>query len=97
MNSNPMGSAADADAVARKRRAMAEALRSGNDVVVTPSGEVEFQSEAQEQGLTAIQVPNGKLAIHLCFSIPCHVRLKRSKAYAFEQSSVPRFSKSKEY
>ena len=62
MNSNPMGSTADADAVAARRRALAEALRSGDDVVVTPSGEVEFQSEAQEQGHTAIQVPSGKLA-----------------------------------
>lgn len=54
--------AADADAIAARRRALAEALRSGDDVVVTPSGEVEFQSEAEEQGHTAIQVPNGKLA-----------------------------------
>ena len=50
------------DAVAARRRALAEALRSGDDVVVTPSGEVEFQSEAEEQGHTAIQVPDGKLA-----------------------------------
>ena len=54
--------AADADAVAARRRALAEALRGGEDVVVTPSGEVEFQSEAEEQGHTAIQVPDGKLA-----------------------------------
>ena len=52
----------DADAVAARRRALADALRSGEDVVVTPCGEVEFQSEAEEQGHTAIQVPNGKLA-----------------------------------
>jgi hypothetical protein len=31
-------------------------------VVVTPSGEVEFESEAEEQGHTAIKVPDGKLA-----------------------------------
>ena len=62
MNTSPMGNAAEADAVATRRRALAEALRSGDDVVVTPSGEVEFQSEAQEQGHTAIQVPSGKLA-----------------------------------
>jgi len=54
--------AADDDAVAARRRALAEALRGGEDVVVTPSGEVEFQSEAEEQGHTAIQVPDGKLA-----------------------------------
>ncbi len=54
---------ADADAVAARRRALAEALRSGEDVVVTPSGEVEFQNEAEEQGHTAIKVPDGKLAM----------------------------------
>jgi hypothetical protein len=53
---------ADDDAIAARRRALAEALRSGEDVVVTPSGEVEFQSEAEEFGHTAIQVPDGKLA-----------------------------------
>lgn len=50
------------DAVAARRRALAAALRSGDDVVVTPTGEVEFQTEAEEQGHTAIQVPDGKLA-----------------------------------
>jgi len=58
----PFGVFADDDAVAARRRALAEALRGGEDVVVTPSGEVEFQSEAEEQGHTAIQVPDGKLA-----------------------------------
>jgi len=59
----PIGKlAADDDAVAARRRALAEALRGGEDVVVTPSGEVEFQAEAEEQGHTAIQVPDGKLA-----------------------------------
>jgi len=52
----------DDAAVAARRRALAEALRSGDDVVVTPSGEVEFKDEAEEAGHTAIQVPNGKLA-----------------------------------
>lgn len=52
----------DDAAVAARRRALAEALRTGDDVVVTPSGEVEFQSEAEAAGHTAIQVPNGKLA-----------------------------------
>ena len=54
--------ASDDDAVAARRRALAAALRSGEDVVVTPSGEVEFKEEAEEQGHTAIQVPDGKLA-----------------------------------
>jgi hypothetical protein len=53
---------ADEEAVAARRRALAAALRSGEDVVVTPSGEVEFESEAEEQGHTAIKVPDGKLA-----------------------------------
>ena len=61
-NNNQGGNNADADAVAARRRALAEALRGGEDVVVTPSGEVEFQSEAEEEGHTAIQVPDGKLA-----------------------------------
>jgi len=52
----------DEDAVAARRKALAEALRGGEDVVVTPSGAVEFQTEAEEQGHTAIQVPDGKLA-----------------------------------
>lgn len=53
---------ADEDAVAARRKALAEALRNGQDVVVAPSGEVEFKEEAQAEGQTAIQVPNGKLA-----------------------------------
>ena len=54
--------ASDEDAIAARRRALADALRGGEDVVVTPSGEVEFQHEAEQQGHTAIQVPDGKLA-----------------------------------
>lgn len=50
------------DIVAARRRALAEALRQGEPVVVAPSGEVEFKEEAQESGLAAIQVPDGKLA-----------------------------------
>lgn len=50
------------DIVAARRRALAEALRQGEPVVVAPSGEVEFKEEAQESGLSAIQVPDGKLA-----------------------------------
>ena len=41
------------DDVAARRKALAEALRNGQDVVVAPSGEVEFKSEAQEDGQTA--------------------------------------------
>lgn len=50
------------DAIAARRRALAEALRNGDDVVVTASGEVEFPEEAQATDETAIQVPNAKLA-----------------------------------
>lgn len=50
------------DAVVARRRALAEALRQGEPVVVTPTGEVDFKDEAQENGLSAIQVPDGKLA-----------------------------------
>lgn len=50
------------DAVAARRRALAEALRTGEPVVVTASGEVEKKDDAQEQGLSGIQVPDGKLA-----------------------------------
>lgn len=50
------------DAAVARRKALAAALRTGQDVVVAPSGEVEFKQEAQEEGQTAIQVPSGKLA-----------------------------------
>lgn len=51
------------DAVAARRRALAEALRTGEPVVVTASGEVEFKDEAEEQGIAnTIQVPQSKLA-----------------------------------
>lgn len=49
-------------AVLARRRALAAALKNGQDVVVAPSGEVEFKQEAQAEGQTAIQVPSGKLA-----------------------------------
>ncbi len=52
----------DNDAIAARRRALAEALRTGDPVVVTPTGEVETKEEAQGTGMTAIQVPDGKLA-----------------------------------
>ena len=52
----------NSDAVAARRRALAEALRSGEPVVVTASGEVEKKEDAMDQGLSGIQVPNGKLA-----------------------------------
>ena len=50
------------DAIAARRRALAEALRAGEPVIVTASGEVEKKEDAQDQGLAGIQVPDGKLA-----------------------------------
>ena len=50
------------DAVAARRKALAEALRQGEPVVVTPTGEVEFKEEAADDGMSAIEVPDGKLA-----------------------------------
>lgn len=50
------------DVIAARRRALAEALRTGEPVVVTPTGEVEMKDEAMENGLSGIQVPDGKLA-----------------------------------
>lgn len=49
-------------AIAARRRALAEALRTGEPVVVTATGEVEKQEDAQAQGMSGIQVPDGKLA-----------------------------------
>ena len=48
----------NADAIAARRKALAEALRQGEPVV----GEVEFKDEAADNGLSGIQVPDGKLA-----------------------------------
>ena len=50
------------DAVAARRRALAEALRTGEPVVVTATGEVETKEDAADQGMSGIQVPDGKLA-----------------------------------
>ncbi len=50
------------DVVAQRRRALAEALRNNEGVVVTPSGEVEFKEDAENEGLASISVPDGKLA-----------------------------------
>lgn len=50
------------DAIAARRRALAEALRQGEPVVVTPTGEVGTKDEMQDNGMSGIQVPDGKLA-----------------------------------
>ena len=53
---------ANNDAIAARRRALAEALRQGEPVVVSPTGEVGTKEEMQDNGLSGIQVPDGKLA-----------------------------------
>lgn len=52
----------NSDVAAARRRALAEALRNGDPVVVTPTGEVGQKDEMQENGLSGIAVPDGKLA-----------------------------------
>ena len=52
----------NSDTIAARRRALAEAIRQGEPVVVTPSGEVGEKSEMQNSGLSGIEVPHGKLA-----------------------------------
>ena len=42
----------NSDIAAARRRALAEALRTGEPVVVTATGEVEKKDEAQEIGLS---------------------------------------------
>ena len=62
MSNSPARDNSNAETIAVRRAALAEALRLGEDVVVNPSGGVEFQNEAEEQGRTAIQVPKTILA-----------------------------------
>ena len=52
----------NSEAAAARRRALAEALRTGAPVVVTASGEVEQKEDADDQGDRGIMVPSGKLA-----------------------------------
>jgi len=52
----------NSEAIAARRRALAEALRQGEPVMVTPTGEVGTNEEMQDNGLSGIQVPDGKLA-----------------------------------
>lgn len=48
--------------IAERRRKLAEALRTGEPIVVTESGEVEKKEDTVNQGLFGIEVPDGKLA-----------------------------------
>lgn len=52
----------NSDAIAARRRALAEALRQGEPVVVTPTGEVGKKEDVQNSGMSGIEVPDGKLA-----------------------------------
>lgn len=47
---------------ARRRAALAETLLQGGTVEVLPSGEVMSQEENRDNGMSGIEVPNGKLA-----------------------------------
>lgn len=57
---------ATAEELAARRRAIQEQLKNGiangDPIVVSPFGQVEFQSEAIENGDSMIQPPSGKLA-----------------------------------
>lgn len=50
------------DVAAARRAALAAALQKGETVVVTPSGQVGTSQDIQSQGLSGIEVPEGKLA-----------------------------------
>lgn len=50
------------NAVAARRAMLAEMLRNGEPVAVTATGEVMDTQEANEQGLSNIHPPEGKLA-----------------------------------
>ena len=50
------------DVLAARRQALAEALKAGDTVVVTPTGEVAMESDVEGSNVANIQVPDGKLA-----------------------------------
>lgn len=50
------------EAVIARRRALAAALQRNEPVIVTPSGSLEIEDEAEENGLSGVEVPAGKLA-----------------------------------
>ena len=52
----------NSETIAARRKALAEALRQGEPVVVTPTGEVGTREEMQNNGLSGIEPPDGKLA-----------------------------------
>lgn len=50
------------DIAAARRRALANALKNGEAVAVSPTGEVGTPQEMEERGLSHIEPPQGKLA-----------------------------------
>jgi len=57
-----MSSAGGADAAAAKRREIAERLRKGEDVNVTPSGRVVEPNDPEALAGKTLKAPEGKLA-----------------------------------
>jgi len=64
MSNYPTGNNADTDAAraAANRAAVRDAVLRGQAVAVRPSGVAELKEDAERQGHTAIEVPEGKLA-----------------------------------
>lgn len=54
--------AVDEDAAAAKRREIAEMLKRGESVSVTPSGQIVEPSDPQAQASRTLKAPEGKLA-----------------------------------
>lgn len=50
------------DVAAARRRALAAALKNGDAVAVSPTGEVGTVQEMEDRGLSHIEPPQGKLA-----------------------------------
>ena len=50
------------DVVAARRRALQEAIHSGETVMVSPTGQVQLPGESDDPTRPGISVPQGKLA-----------------------------------
>ena len=50
------------DVVAARRRALQEAIHSGETVMVSPTGQVQLPGESDDPPRPGISVPQGKLA-----------------------------------
>ncbi len=58
----PKGFFASDDAAAAKRKQIAEALKRGEDVVITPSGQVAQSDDPAIDTQNSLKAPEGKLA-----------------------------------